>query len=380
MHPLMPALAGAVLAVVVIGIALRRFRQPLVAAYLLAGVLLGPHASGVLTDTSVLESLGALGVVLLLFFAGMEIRPEALLARWRVGLVGTALQVGGSVGCVALLGSWLDWPWARTVLLGFVISLSSTAVVLRLLDADRGADEGLRQDLTSVLLSQDLAVVPMMIVLGLFQGEEVRGGTLLLQLVGAAGTAALLVAVLRADRLRLPFASHFEDDPELQVFGALLFCFGLAVISSLLHLSAALGAFLGGMLVGSAHQTRSFHEHLKPFEVVFVAAFFVSVGMLIDLEFLRAHGPFVLGLVGLVFVTNQGINAVVLRVSGSPWKRSLVGASYLAQVGEFSFVLALVGHQSGIIGDFAYQATLSMISISLLVSPLWIGATRRLCR
>ena len=379
MHPLMPALAGVILVIVVIGIALRGFKQPLVAAYLLAGVVLGPHVTGVITDISVLESLGALGVVLLLFFAGMEISPAALLKRWRVGFLGTALQVGISVGCVALFGQLLDWPWARIVLLGFVISLSSTAVVLRLLQSGPDQDDGLQQDLTAILLAQDLAIVPMMIVIGLFQGGGIQTETLVLQGLGALGTLAILFWILRKPQFELPFAKAMEADAELEVFGALLFCFGLAVVSSMLQLSAALGAFMGGLLVGSAQQTRRFHEHLKPFEVVFVAAFFVSVGMLIDLGFLHEHAGMMAALVGLVFVTNQGINALILRASGSSWKRSLLGGSYLAQIGEFSFVLALVGYESRIIGEFAYQATLSVISISLLLSPLWVAFTRRMC-
>lgn len=378
MDPIMPYLAGAILAIVGIGLALRRIKQPLVIAYLIAGVVLGPHVTGMIQSGEVLDHMGSLGVLLLLFFVGMEISPAALIARWRIAVVGTALQIAISVGAMALVGWVLGWEAPRIILLGFVISLSSTAVVLKLLHPSDKEDPELAQDVTSVLLAQDLAIVPMMIAINFLSGEEVSKITLLTQALGGLGVLALLYVICRGKDMRLPFGRALQTDAELQVFVALLFCFGFAVIASLLSLSAALGAFMAGLLVGAAKETRRFHVHLKPFEVVFVASFFVSVGCLINLDFLREHWLNVCSLVSLVLITNTGINAIAFRALGSTWKHSIYAASLLAQIGEFSFVLALVGFRSGIIGDFGYQTTLSVISISLLVSPAWIGLIKRL--
>ena len=160
MDPLMPYLSGSILAIVALGFLIRRLRQPLVIAYLVAGVVLGPHGSGLIPAGAVLDRLGALGVLLLLFFVGMEISPAALLARWRVALIGTALQVAISVASVAAVGSFLGWEAPRIVLLGFVLSLSSTAVVLQLLRQRAGEDSEVAQDVTAILLAQDLAIVP----------------------------------------------------------------------------------------------------------------------------------------------------------------------------------------------------------------------------
>ncbi|MEZ5978290.1 MAG: cation:proton antiporter [Planctomycetota bacterium] len=380
MDPLMPHIAGAALAIVVIGLVLRRFGQPLVVAYLLAGVALGPQGIGLVDGGPVFERMGAFGVLLLLFFAGMEISPRALIQRWRVAVLGTGLQIGISIGCVALVGAALDWGANRVVLLGCVISLSSTAVVLKVLRQGRDVDEEVGRDVVAVLLAQDLAVVPMLIGIGLLAGTGPGAEQIVLQVLGAIGAAALIWWVARRERFELPFVRALDGDPELQVFVALLVCSGFAVVASLLHLSAALGTFLAGIVVGAAQETRRFHEHLKPFEVVFVAIFFVSVGLLIDLDFMRDEWVLVLGLVLVVLAANTGINAFVLRLLGRSWRQGLVGASFLAQVGEFSFVLALVGHQSGIIGDFGYQTTLAVISVSLLVSPLWIFGVARALR
>ncbi len=380
MDPLMPYLAGSILVIVGIGFLLRRIRQPLVVAYLIAGIILGPHVTGLITNDVVLDRLGALGVLLLLFFVGMEISPAALFKRWKVAVIGTGLQVGISVACVAVVGTLLEWKAPRIVLLGFVISLSSTAVVLKLLQQTGRRDIDVSEDVTAILLAQDLAIVPMMIGLSFLSGGPVSPAVLGTQVLGALGAAALVWWVLRTDVVRLPFGGALQSDPELQVFAALLFCFGFALIASALQLSAALGAFLAGIIVGAAKETRRFHEHLKPFEVVFVASFFVSVGCLIDLGFLRAHWANVAALVVFVLVMNTGINAVSLRLLGSTWRHAVYAASLLAQIGEFSFVLALFGYQAGIIGEYGYQTTLSVISISLLVSPAWIAFVQRATR
>ena len=377
MDPLMPYLVGSILAIVGIGFVLRRFEQPLVVAYLLAGVVIGPHVTGLISHGEVLVRLGELGVLLLLFFVGMEISPRALIERWRVAVIGTAMQIAISVACMLAVGWLLDWDLQRSVLLGFVISLSSTAVVLKLLQQTGDEDPEVAKDVTAVLLAQDLAIVPMMIAINFLHGDTPSAGSLTLQGIGAAAAVVLVAWILRNEVIRLPFGRALVSDPELQVFVALLFCFGFAVVASVLQLSAALGAFLAGIVVGAARETRKFHQHLKPFEVVFVASFFVSIGTLIDLDFLAREWIMITVMVVLAFATNTGINAIVLRLCGCSWRRSLYGASLLAQIGEFSFVLALVGYQSDIIGEFAYQATLSVISLSLLVSPAWIAVMKR---
>jgi CPA2 family monovalent cation:H+ antiporter-2 len=381
MDPVMPYLTGAILAIVALGLVLRRLKQPLIVGYLLAGVALGPHGLDFFSDPEFLNRVGAFGVLLLLFFVGMEVQPSALISRWRVAVIGTGLQILFSVACVAGLGLFLDWPLPRIVLLGFVISLSSTAVVLRLLK-ERAADSpGVAQDVTAVLLAQDLAVIPMIIVIGVFRGDAVSIWVVSAQAVAGLLLMLFVLWVCRKDTLGLHLnRKALMDDEELQVFVSLFFLFAFAMIASLLNLSAALGAFTAGILVGAAKETHSFHEHLKSFEVVFVAAFFCSVGALIDVTFITEHWWSLGGLVLLVLLTNTLINAVVLKLLRTSWRDSLYAGSFLAQVGEFSFVLALMGYEAKIVGVFGYQMTLALISLSLLLSPAWIELMRRLTR
>jgi CPA2 family monovalent cation:H+ antiporter-2 len=137
-------------------------------------------------------------------------------------------------------------------------------------------------------------------------------------------------------------------------------------------LSVALGAFVGGVVVGAARETEWIHEALYPFQVLLLAVFFVSIGMLIDPKFLWDNLPLLVALLLIVLVTNTFLNGLILRLLGRTLQNSLRGGALLAQIGEFSFVLAAVGRQAGLIEDFAYQTTVAVIALTLVVSPTWI--------
>ena len=378
--PLLPPLVGIVLSILLLGLALRRLGQPEIIGYLIAGALIGPQGFGWLNDAATIEHLGTLGVTLLLFFIGMEVSPTKLVQGWRVALLGTLLQILASVSLVWLIGLWFDWSLARVVLLGFVISLSSTAVVLKLLKDKGELDTPSGRDVLMVLLAQDLAVVPMLILLSLLGGEQPAAGTLILQGVGAVLVVGLGGWLATRDRIDLPLLHWVREDREFQVFASLLICFGLAFVTGLLQLSTALGAFVGGMLVASARETEWVHHSLEPFRTLFVALFFVSVGLLIDLEFIAGHWLQIGLLVLAVLLSNTFVNALVLRTLRVGWRQSLLSAAMLAQIGEFSFVLAAAGLQASIISDYAYQTTVAVIAISLILSAPWIALMRRLTR
>lgn len=378
LDPIMPYLVGAALTIVVVGLILRRLRQPHVVAYLLTGVALGPHGLAFIADKTTLSHLGSLGVVLLLFFVGMEVSPRRLIGNWKVAVVGTLLQILISVGVVWGIGQFADWPLARTLLIGFVISLSSTAVVLKILQ-DRGeleSDTG--QDVLGILLVQDLAVIPMLLILGTVSGETGSLTQLLLQGGGALLFIGLIAMIISRETIHLPLGKVLGDDHEMQVFAALAISFGLALLSGLLGLSTALGAFAGGMLISAARETRWVHHNIEPFRVVFVALFFVSIGMLVDLDFFVTYWQQILLLLLAVLFTNTFINAVILRLLGEGWRDSFYAGALLSQIGEFSFVLAAIGIQSNIISQYGYQLTIATIALSLLISPAWIGVSKRL--
>ena len=380
LDPIMPYLVGAVLTIVIVGLLMRRLRQPHVVAYLLTGIALGPYGLAFIADETTLSHLGSLGVVLLLFFVGMEVSPRRLISNWKVAVIGTLLQILISVGVVWVIGHFAEWPLARTLLIGFVISLSSTAVVLKILQERGELETDTGQDVLGILLVQDLAIIPMLLILGTFSGETSSLTQVLLQGIGTLLFVGLIALIIGRESLHLPLGKMLGEDHEMQIFAALAICFGLALISGLLGLSTALGAFAGGMLISAARETQWVHHNIEPFRVVFVALFFVSIGMLVNLNFFTAHWQQILLLLVAVVLTNTFINAAILRLLGDSWKDSFYAGALLSQIGEFSFVLAAIGIQGNIISHYGYQLTIATIALSLLVSPAWIGLSKRLLR
>lgn len=364
--------------IIIIGFVLKLLKQPYIVAYILAGVVMGPYGFGFVTDEALINSLGSLGLVLLLFFIGMEISLPQLIANWKISVYGTLVQVLFSIAAVYGIGVFLDWPIGRIIMLGFVISLSSTAVVIKLLQDKNEITTRVGQNVIGILLAQDVLIVPMMIVLSYLSGEPPETIEIVKQLIGGLFIFGIILLVLKKKNIKLPFEKHIKTDHEIQVFVAFAICFGFSIITAFFGLSSALGAFVAGILISSAKSTKWVHESLHSFRVVFVALFFVSIGMLINLEFLKVNFGLVLLFVFLIFLTNNVINALIIKMFKVSWKESMYTGAILAQVGEFSFVLGSTGFSIGIINDYGYQLIISIISISLMISPMWIVIARKL--
>jgi CPA2 family monovalent cation:H+ antiporter-2 len=380
LDPALPTLVAIITVILLIGLSLQLVRQPQVIGYLLAGVAIGPFGFSLLTDADLAARLGGFGVVLLLFFVGMEVAPRQLISGWRIAVVGTLVQVALSVALVLPIGLWFDWPIERIILLGFVTSLSSTAVIIKLLQDSGELGLKVGQDVLGILLVQDLVVIPMLIVIGLLGGETPGWSVLGLQVFGSIAIVSALVWVLSRDEFHLPFGALLRSDHEIQVFAALLICLGMSLLTGMAHLSTALGAFAAGILVTAARETQWVHHALEPFRVIFVALFFVSVGILVDVTFIITHAMQVVLLVFVVLFGNTLLNGIILRFLGYRWRESLYAGAMLSQIGEFSFVLAAVGLTANIISAVAYQYTIAVIAVSLLLSPFWILAARRILR
>ncbi|QDV09163.1 Glutathione-regulated potassium-efflux system protein KefC [Planctomycetes bacterium Poly30] len=376
MDPVLPTLVTAAFFILAIGAMFRKMAQPHVVGYLIAGVVLGPDGLAVFVDSVALGRMGEIGVIFLLFFVGMEVDLQKLVSGWRVPVIGTALQVAGSVGCVGLIGWLFHWPLERSLLLGFVISLSSTTLVISMLRQWDELDTPASLDAIGILLAQDVAVVGMMLGIGFMSGEAISASQLGIQAAGSVLVLLFATYLVRAKVIQLPFGGLLRGDGETQVFAGFLLCFGFAMLTGLMGLSTALGAFLAGLVVTAARETKWVHQVLEPFRVVFVALFFVSVGMLMDIGFLREHWVSVLALTFVALFVNTALNAGILRALGRGWGTSLYVGALLSQIGEFSFVLASVGKQAGIIGDFAYQGTIGVIALSIVLNPLWIMVVR----
>ena len=189
----------------------------------------------------------------MLFFVGRELSQKEFLKRWKIPVFGTLLQILGSVLFVGVVGYFFEWPFARILLLGFVISLSSTAVVIKLLQDRDELNTAIGQGVVGVLVVQDLAVIAMLLSISALSGEESATSDLILEVFG--GGFCVLFMVKREGRFSFSLLHKFFVDSEAQVFLALLICFGISLLVGLLGLPVALGAFLGGMFVNSARET-----------------------------------------------------------------------------------------------------------------------------
>ncbi|KPK86162.1 MAG: hypothetical protein AMS27_05645 [Bacteroides sp. SM23_62_1] len=360
------------LTIILAGFLFRVLKQPTLLTYIIVGLLLGPNGFKVITDESIVTNLGSLGLVLLLFFIGMEISLPRLITNWRISVIGTLLQVIVTILAIFLAGKYFDLEIRQVVFWGFVLSLSSTAVIVKLLDERKEINSRIGQVVLGILLVQDLLIVPMLIVIGYMGGELPKTPELIKQLVGGLLIIGVILLILIRKQIKLPFKKYITKDHELQVFVAFTLCFGFSVITAILGLSAALGAFVAGMLVSSAKSTEWVYQSLLSFKVMFVALFFVSIGMLIDLNFIAANYHIIILMTIIVFTINNIINTLVIKAFGMSWGESIYGGALLAQIGEFSFIIGSTGFLAGIIGQYSYELIINIIAISLMLSTFWI--------
>ena len=376
-NPNLLLLVAIVILILIPGLILKKLKQPYVIAYIFAGIFIGKHGFGLITDEQFITQMGDFGLILLLFFIGMEISLPDLLSRWKTATFGVLFQVLGSIFLIWIVGNWLGWGMNRIVMLGFVISLSSSAVVIKLLQDAHDTQSSVGQNVISILLMQDIIIVPMLIATNYLGGQKSSPDELIMQIIGGVLLIVSMIWLVRKKHFKLPFSRTLEKDHELGVFFAALICFSFALITAFLGLSAALGAFVGGIFVHAARSTEWIHGNLHAFRVVFVALFFISVGMLIDLNFLKDNFQVILLLLSVIFVANHFLNGLILKSMGNTIGESIYGGALLAQIGELSFVVAAVGFHTGIIQQFSYQITIAVTALSLLISPFWISLTKR---
>ena len=384
MHETANALTGlaiVALAALACGMVMQRFKQPAVMGYILAGAILGPSGLGLVENREFVGLLAELGVLMLLFLIGMEISLRAIREVWKIAVTVTLLQIAIGLGAMFGIGAFLDWPLPRTILLGFVVALSSTAVAIKMLEEIGELRTRTGQITVAILVAQDLAVVPMMLIIGSFRGGQGIGVDSLAMVALSVGFLAVLILyLLRRQRLRLPFASWVGNNADLTPLAGLGFCFGAAALSGLIGLSAAYGAFLAGLVIGNSTSRRVMIHHMLPIQAVLLMVFFLSIGLLLDFTYIWDNIGTVVLIVTFVAVFKTAFNVVLIKALGESWPRAFISGALLAQLGEFSFVLAALGLSVAAIGDEGYRLIVAVTVISLLGSPFWLESARRLHR
>ncbi|HXH72382.1 MAG TPA: cation:proton antiporter [Mariprofundaceae bacterium] len=378
MNDVLLAVVGVIGCALLFAYVLKSFGIPAAAAYIATGIMVGPAGFGIIADRTLLTHVGEIGVIMLMFFIGMEVSLPRLISGWRIAVLGTAAQMLLSVAICSLVAWMFGLNWRAGLLFGFLISMSSTAVVLTLLKDSGELETGFGQNALGVLLMQDLAIVPIMVILGMLGPEEVHFHTVAVQVIGAIVLVSLAVWLIKHPGWHIPEALRATVDKRILL--GLLLCFAAAALTAEIGLSAPLGAFLAGMVLHASDESEWVEDHLRSLYVVFVGVFFLSVGMLVDLHFVYRN----LGVVALatlaVFVLNSGINTLVLRALGETWRMSILTGGLLSQIGELSFLLAAVGIGMGVLDQQGHQMAIVVIALSLMLSPLWMLAIRMLIR
>ncbi|MBT5080399.1 MAG: cation:proton antiporter [Rhodospirillaceae bacterium] len=365
----------------ILGLVLQRLRQPAIVGYIAAGIVLGPSGFDLFPNRAPIETLAQLGVLLLLFVIGMELSLRAFRRVLRLAVLGAGAQIILSIGAMLVVAHVFDYNIETAIVMGFVVALSSTAVAIKLLEDIGELRTAIGRTAIGVLIAQDLAIVPMLLIV---DGLAGGGGIPVMGYVkvfAAVALLAVMIAVLtRRSRIGVPFARTLHGNVELAAITALAYCFGAALVSALLGLSPAYGAFLAGLWIGNSTARAPLLAAARPIQGVLLMVFFVSIGLLLDLSFIWEHLAEVLSILLVVTVFKTVMNVAVLRLLREPWPRAWIVGVSVGQIGEFSFVLVAAGVSAGLILDTGGRIAVSVIALSLMLSPLWWIFTRRLER
>lgn len=362
-----------------LGLGLMRLSQPPLVGFILAGVIMGPTAFGFIRTNDNVTALAEMGVLVLLFFIGMElsvkafvrsIRPAVLIAS---GQLAAALAIGMSIAWLSGVG------WTQGIILGFIIAISSTVVAMKMLD-DMGELRGDAGQITvAVLIAQDLAVVPMLIFTSSVGGEDV-------DTIGVAiriGIAVVLLAGILwwlggRGKLRLPFDDDVGERVEILALGSLAACFGAAALSGAAGLSPVYGAFVAGLIVGNSTMRSRVIPVVEPIQSILLVVFFLSIGLLIDLDYIWQNLLLVVSVSLMAIIAKTVLNIFLLRATGHDRDTALIGGLSMAQIGEFSFILAAAGFSARALDYDFYRLAISVTAITLLLSPAWMAIMHRL--
>ena len=347
----------------------QKLHIPGILAFLLTGLLIGPHGFGLISGLEEIEIMAEIGIVLLLFTIGMEFSIGSLKEIKKEVFIGGLLQVVLTVGITALLLSF-NFNWGFAVFGGFFTSLSSTAIVLKTLlnKGDLSTKEGKAS--LSVLIFQDLAVVPMMLILPILGGDTGElGKQVLFMILKAVGILGFILILSRfVTNPILEFIAKTRNNEFFLVF-VIAICSGIAMLTGELGLSLGLGAFLAGFTLAESPYVHQAASGVIPFRDLFTIFFFVSIGMLLDLKIVLEYPLLILFGTLAVILLKTSILTVVLRLIKYRLGQSLAIALSLSQVGEFSIVLAKVAFGYQVIDSVDYQIVLAICLISMSLTP-----------
>jgi len=375
LQPVLVLLAAAVLVVVIF----RTLQLPPLLGYLIVGALIGPHALGWIDDTEAVHVLAEIGVVFLMFSIGLEFSLPRLITMRRVVFGLGAAQVATTLAIVIGVAYMLGVPWQAGLVLGGALAMSSTAILAKLLAERFELNSPHGRQIIGVLLFQDLAVVPLLIVIPALASPE----DLALNLGIAAVKAAVVLLVLLFFGQRV-MRSWFhvvarQKSAELFVLNVLLVTLGIAFVTDFAGLSMALGAFVAGVLISETEYRYQVEEDIKPFRDILLGLFFVTIGMLLDARVV-VENAWVSVLLVVLVASKTALILLLARLFGADWSVALRTGLALGACGEFGFVLLALANKTELLGPDILQPVLAAMVLSMLIAPFIIERSDMLVR
>ena len=373
-------LAYVVFTALACGMVFAHFRQPPLVGYLLAGALLGPTGFEVVQSEGMIAGFAEIGVLMLLFVVGMELSVRSLKYTWRLALPAVVMQTAASLIVMFAASSLLGLSNSAAVLLGFVVALSSTAVAVKLLEEIGSLRARVGRITVAVLIAQDLAFLPMLLIV-----ENMGSDGFDMAAATQVGISALLLygfvrLLLRQGRQHLPFYKIIVGHVDLSPLAGLVYCFGGSALMGAIGLSPAYGAFLAGLAIGNSAERQPILNVIRPIQSVMLMVFFLSIGLLLDLDFVWNNLGTVLLLFLVVTLFKSALNIVIFRSLHESWQRAFMSGVLISQLGEFSFLLAASAAAVAAISPEESKLIISVTVLSLALSPFWLSTARRLQR
>ncbi len=350
-----------------------QFRIPAVVGYLLTGIFVGPYGFGLVKGVHEVEVLAEIGIVLLLFTIGIEFSLKKLLEIKKSVLMGGSLQVLLTFLATLFIARRFGQAFGEAVFIGFLVALSSTAIVLKLIQERAEVDSPHGRTILGILIFQDIIIVPMILITPLLAGATGNLGETVLVLL-AKGIGIILLVLISTKWIvpQVLYQVTRTRNQEIFLLSVIAICLSVAWLTSMAGLSLALGAFLAGLIISESEYSHQALGNILPFRDVFTSFFFVSIGMLLDVGFLFQQ-PGTIALIALGILLLKSIIACFVTILlGSPFRSSILVGLALSQVGEFSFILSRTGVEHGLLAGNIYQMFLAFSILSMAATPFII--------
>lgn len=355
-----------------------KIKVPTIVGYLLTGMIAGPHLLGLLSTQHQIDLMAEIGIILLLFSIGMEFSLKHLMRIRHVVFLGGFLQVVLTAGGFLVASQVYGMKWESGLFVGLIAALSSSALVLKVLQERSEITSNYGRTVVGILIFQDILLVPLLLFTNLMGSDAANIGHEILILV--LKTAGIIAFVYAGNKWLLPKLLHIialTKNQELFMMSILVLCLGVAFLTSSLGMSLAFGAFLAGLMISDSEYSHNVFGNLITFKDTFTSFFFVSIGMLLDLHFVIDNLPIVVLSVVMVIVIKTLVAGGVGFLLGHTFKGTVMIGLALSQVGEFSFILAKLGVSHQVISDFFYHLFLAVAVISMALSPFIIRLAPR---